>query len=384
MKKTLLFIAVIYSVFLFTGCATCPKHSMELDGLGNDKSGVVAAADGKVTVYGIGANRADMPFILAQTDAARENNSRQMALPGSKEELKDAVEKFFNSAADKYNNKYPDKKISGDTLDSWKKITVEKAMNNLKIVFDCYCNDNWIATYMATYEINLKDLNMTPKMIDVFISSARSMIKPNSEEAKVLAEQQQAVTTTAESGTASAQESGTGTSGGATYDQSAEPFWAKEYDDTNNINGVVSLKNNELIIYGRAFAMKMGFDSSDKFAKQRAGQCIDSIVDKTTSEYLKSYPSGQAACDALKAASGNISADAAANSSINARWMKETKVIFSTVNMYYSLSIYKFDISLLNMPDEMKDIFISNAKSMLSPYARDFEAIVNQTPVENQ
>jgi len=385
MKKMLMLVSLIYLFFLLTGCATCPKHSIELNAVDNDKSGVLSAINGKVTIYGIGSNRADLPFIGFQTDAAKEKSSRGLAIPGSKEELKDAAEKFLNEAVGKFNDKYTDKKISGDQLEEWKKTIAEQAMNNEKIVYNCYCNDTWVATYMATYEINLKDLGLTREMQDVFISTAKGLIKPDSEEAKVMADLQ-AGTITAQAGGTGAVEPETAApqESGATSDQPVEPFWAKEYDDTNNVYGVVSLKNNEIVVYGRAFAMKMGFDSSDKFAKQRAGQCIDSIADKTTSDYLKSYPSGQAACDALKAASGNISADAANNGKINARWIKETKVLFSTVNMYYSLSIYTLDISSLNMPAEMQDIFISDAKSMISPHAKDFESLMNMPLPENQ
>ncbi len=190
MKKINLFIIAIYLFCFLTGCATCPKHSIELV-TDREQSGVLSVNGEKVTVYGVGSGRS--PSLTAMnfsTDSEREKYSSQRAIPEAKNSLKNAVEKLLDLTVEKFNNKYPNKKIFGDTLDAWKKFTVGKAMADAKTMFYCYCKDNWIATYMATYEINVGDFKLPPETANVFISSAESLIRPESEEVKIATEQQ--------------------------------------------------------------------------------------------------------------------------------------------------------------------------------------------------
>jgi len=385
MKKLTHLFSSITLFCLLAGCATVwPEHFYGIIH-GSDHSGVLSVRGYKVSIYGAGYNNNAGNKFMSLSD--RKKGARKDALQGAESELKNSIEKLFDLAAGKFNSMYPDKKIQGDELDSLKKAEVEKAVSEHKIMFDSYGEESGIYIVVTSYEINTEDMKIPREMKDIFTSAAQGLIKPDSEEAKVMAGQQSVTMTAEAAGTGSAEtetattqeSSGTGAPGGATYDQSAEPFWVKEYRDTNNTCGIVSVKGNEIIAYGRAYGMQAGaFGQSDKNAKMFIGKCIDEIIDKTINDYLKLHPSEQPACDAVKTASKNISSDAANNGKINSRWIKETKVLLSTAKMYYSLSTYKFDINLLKMPPEMENIFIADAKSEISPDAKDILSLMSK------
>jgi hypothetical protein len=394
LKRFVPLMAALGVLFLLSGCVTCPKHSMELLTEG-EHNGILSVNGKVVTVYGTGSGRnpslAGMLF-----DTNHEKDSRERALPESKNELKNGINRFFDFAADTFNNKYPDKKITGDALDLLKKTTAERAAADSKAFFYCYCEGNYIATYVETYEINIDDLKLPPEEADIFVSTASALIRPASEEARVLVEEQQAaaVTTPAQAAggknneingkteglsenTNTAAGTGTNADNSGSGSQSAEPFWAKDMDGNNYDYkyGVVSVEDNVITIFGGGVMIRKP-ETSNNIAKIQAGKCLDYIVNNTISGYLKLYPSGQPDCDLFQTASRGLSGDISKQSVLIGLWKKQEQVLLSAVPVYYSMVVYKFNVDTLKIPQKMKDVMLSEAQKAVCPYSADIGVLI--------
>jgi|GEM_PF-4505611 hypothetical protein len=391
MKKsieTMILAAAIGLLFIMTGCATCPKHSMELVTEG-EHNGVLSVDGTVVTVYGSGSGRnpgaAGMMF-----DANHEQDSMERALPESKNELKNGIRRFFDSVADKYNNKYPDKKISGDTVAVWKTNADEKAVTDSKTFFYCYCADNYIATYIETYDINIAGLKLTPEDAEFFVSTAKSLIRPGSEESRVLAEQHAPAGITVPAQAAGAKnsditgslDSGANTGNSGANPAGPEPFWAKDMDGNSYDykHGVVAVENDEITIFGGGIMARQPAISND-IAKSQAKRSFELIMENTISEYLRLYPSEKADCDMVKTASDAISGEIPSQSVLIGSWIKQEKILLSTLNTYYSLTVYKLNIDRLKLPQKMKDILILEGRKAVCPYAGDIVELIKHPQV---